>query len=257
MTTPVPVEGGVDGGALLMSAGHRAPWAQEAERIGVPPPHHGVGPGGGEARDERDVAVEVLRGREAPAPAVDAEQGAGVGRSRRARGPREAIHVQVEASRSPGADDRRPGRIVHDRDGRRDRDGPATTRLMTQVRRGAGRKPKNVIRGARATRPVQVLGRCATRSAFDQESDRVGLVLLPGGEAWIAAGKGLDLGPVVRGNADAWPVASAHCLAKLAEQRLSLYECDRLCLSHGDLLSAGVPKPRPQVASKRSERSRK
>jgi hypothetical protein len=26
----------------------------------VPAPHHGGGPGGGEARDQRDVAVEVL-----------------------------------------------------------------------------------------------------------------------------------------------------------------------------------------------------
>ena len=43
-----------------------------------------------------------------------------------------------------------------------------------------------------------------------QESDRVGLVLLPGGEVWIAAGKGLDLGAVVRGNADTWAVAGSH-----------------------------------------------
>ena len=35
------------------------PGAQEAERIGVPPPHHGGRPGGGEARDQRDVAVEA------------------------------------------------------------------------------------------------------------------------------------------------------------------------------------------------------
>jgi hypothetical protein len=47
---------------------HLVPWAQEAERIGVPAPDHRGGPGRGEARDERDVAVEVLRGREAPAP---------------------------------------------------------------------------------------------------------------------------------------------------------------------------------------------
>src|ERR671918_2043967 len=102
------------------------------------------------------------------------------------------------------------GRIVHDRDGRRDRNRAATTSLVTQVRRGAGRKEQNVIGGARAARPVQVLGRCATGSTFDQQSDRVGLVLLPGGEAWIAAGKRLDLGPVVRGNADTWPVAGVH-----------------------------------------------
>jgi glutathione S-transferase len=37
-----------------------------------------------------------------------------------------------------------------------------------------------------------MLGRCATRPTFDQQSDRVGLVLLPSGEAWIAAGKGRD-----------------------------------------------------------------
>jgi hypothetical protein len=55
-----------------------------------------------------------------------------------------------------------------------------------------------------------VLGRCATGSIFDQQSDRVGLVLLPGGEAWIAAGKRLDLGAVVRGHADTWPVATSH-----------------------------------------------
>ena len=66
-----------------------------------------------------------------------------------------------------------------------------------------------MIAGAGSARPVQVLGRCATRSTFDQESDRVGLVLLPGREARIAAGKGLDLGPVVRGNADAWPVGGS------------------------------------------------
>jgi hypothetical protein len=30
------------------------------------------------------------------------------------------------------------------------------------------------------------------RPTFEQQSDRVGLVLLPGGEAWIAAGDGLD-----------------------------------------------------------------
>src|ERR671918_1863942 len=103
------------------------------------------------------------------------------------------------------------GRIVHDRDGRRDGDRAATTGLVTQVRRGAGRKEQNVIGGARATGPVQVLGRCAAGSAFDQQSDRVGLVLLPGGEVRIAAGKGLDLGPVVRGNADAWAVAGPRC----------------------------------------------
>jgi hypothetical protein len=48
------------------------------------------------------------------------------------------------------------------------------------------------------------------RSTFDQQSDRVGLVLLPGGEAWIAAGECLDLGAVVRGNADTRPVAGLH-----------------------------------------------
>src|ERR671918_1941492 len=167
------------------------------------------GPGCGEACDQGDVAVEVLRGREAPAPAVDAEQGAGVGRRCGTGGTREAVHVQLEASWSPCPDDGGPGRIVHDRNGRCDGDGAATG-LVTQVRRGAGRKPENVIGGARAARPVQVLGRCATGSTFDQQSDRVGLVLLPGGEVWIAAGKRLDLGAVVRGNADAWAVARSH-----------------------------------------------
>ena len=51
------------------------------------------------------------------------------------------------------------------------------------------------------------------RIGLDQQSDRVGLVLLPGGEAWIAAGKGLDLGAVVRGNADTRPVAGSHAAA--------------------------------------------
>ena len=36
--------------------------AQKAERIGVPPPHHGGGPGRGQACGERDLAVEVLDG---------------------------------------------------------------------------------------------------------------------------------------------------------------------------------------------------
>ena len=40
MTTPVPVEGGVAGGALPSAQAAR-PWAQETERIGVPAPHHG------------------------------------------------------------------------------------------------------------------------------------------------------------------------------------------------------------------------
>src|ERR671918_1893893 len=118
-----------------------------------------------------------------------------------------AVHVQLEASRSPCPDDRRPGGIVHDRDRRRDGARAAATGLVTQVWRGAGCKEQDVIAGARAARPVQVLGSCAARAAFDQQSDRVGLVLLPGGEAWIAAGKRLDLGAVVRGNADSWPVA--------------------------------------------------
>jgi hypothetical protein len=57
VTTPVPVEGGVAGGALAHERRQLVPWAQEAERIGVPPPHHGGGPGRGEACDKRDVAV--------------------------------------------------------------------------------------------------------------------------------------------------------------------------------------------------------
>jgi hypothetical protein len=40
----------------------------------------------------------LLRRAEAPAPAVDAEQGAGVGRRHCARGTREAVQVQLEAS---------------------------------------------------------------------------------------------------------------------------------------------------------------
>jgi hypothetical protein len=107
------------------------------------------------------------------------------------------LEARDEASWPPCRDDGRPGRIVHDGDRRRDRDRAATTGLVTQVGRGAGRKEQDVIGGARAPRPVQVLGRCATRSTFDQQSDRVGLVLLPGGEAWIAAGKRLDFGAVL------------------------------------------------------------
>jgi hypothetical protein len=121
-------------------------------------------------------------GPEAPAPAVDAEHGAGVGLGRRAVGAREAVYVQLEAPGPPGHDERRPGRIVHDRAGRRDGDRAATRSLVTQVGRGAGRKEQNVISGAGSARPVQVLGRCAAGSTFDQQSDRVGLVLLPGGE---------------------------------------------------------------------------
>jgi uncharacterized DUF497 family protein len=41
---------------------------------------------------------------------------AGVGRRRRTGGTRSAVHVQLEASWSPCPDERRPGRIVHDRD---------------------------------------------------------------------------------------------------------------------------------------------
>jgi hypothetical protein len=37
------------------------PWAQEAERIGVPAPHHRGGPGGGEARDQDAHASETPR----------------------------------------------------------------------------------------------------------------------------------------------------------------------------------------------------
>jgi hypothetical protein len=48
----------------------------------------------------------------------------------------------------------------------------------------------------------------AARPTFEQEGDRVGLVLLPRGEVWVAAGKRLDLGAVVRGNADTRAVAS-------------------------------------------------
>src|SRR5919106_3047954 len=129
-----------------------------------------------------------------------------VGRRRGTGCTREAVHVQLEASWSPCPDDRRPGRIVHDRDGRRDGDRAATAGLVTQIGRGAARKEQDVIAGAGSARPVQVLGRCATRSTFDQESDRVGLVLLPGGEAWTAAGERLDLGPIVRGNPDTWAV---------------------------------------------------
>ena len=74
VTTPVPVEGGVAGGALPKSAGtsfhgRRKPNGSACQRrtmAGVQEEaKHAI---------ERDVAVEVLRRREAPAPAVDAEQ---------------------------------------------------------------------------------------------------------------------------------------------------------------------------------------
>ena len=42
VTTPVPVEGAW---RTFHERRHFAPWAQEAERIGVPPPHHRGGPG--------------------------------------------------------------------------------------------------------------------------------------------------------------------------------------------------------------------
>jgi hypothetical protein len=68
----------------------------------VPAPHHGGGPGCGEARDERDVAVEVLRRREAPAPAVDPEQGLVL-----------VAAAVLEARDQPSAySSRRPGRQV-------------------------------------------------------------------------------------------------------------------------------------------------
>ena len=66
-TTAVPVEVDVAGGALPMSAGTSFHGRRKPNWIGVPPADHGRGPGGGEARDERDVAVEVLVGRKAPA----------------------------------------------------------------------------------------------------------------------------------------------------------------------------------------------
>jgi hypothetical protein len=51
--------GGRGGWCTPHKRGHLVPWAQEPKRIGVPAPHHGEGPGGGEACDQRDVAVEV------------------------------------------------------------------------------------------------------------------------------------------------------------------------------------------------------
>jgi hypothetical protein len=76
---------------------HLVPWAQEAEWIGVPPADHGWGPGRGEARDQGDVTIEVLRCREAPAPTVNGEQGAGVSRRRGTGRTRPAVHVPLEA----------------------------------------------------------------------------------------------------------------------------------------------------------------
>jgi hypothetical protein len=61
------------------------PWAEKTERIGVPAPDHVPCPARRKAGDQGDVAVEVLRGREASAPAVAAEQGAGVRGGGRAR----------------------------------------------------------------------------------------------------------------------------------------------------------------------------
>ena len=62
--------------------------------------------------------------------ALHAEQDAGAGRRRGTRGTRPAIHVQLEAPWSPCPDDRRPGRIVHDRDGRRERGSPKAAECL-------------------------------------------------------------------------------------------------------------------------------
>jgi hypothetical protein len=43
--TPVPVEGGRGGWGAPHERRQLVPWAQEAERVGVPAPHHGGGPG--------------------------------------------------------------------------------------------------------------------------------------------------------------------------------------------------------------------
>jgi len=94
-----------------------------------------------------------------------------------------------------------------------------------------------VIAGARSARPVQVLGRCATRSTFDQQSDRVGLVLLPGGEAWSAAGKRFDLGAVVRGAKPAlWAEGFDQRFLKTLLAKLKFLKLTRL----GRLIKSGV-----------------
>jgi hypothetical protein len=74
VTTPVPVEGGRGGWRAPHERRYLVPWAQEAERIGVPAPHHGGGPGCGEARDQGEVAIlgvraHPIRQTTTPAPA--------------------------------------------------------------------------------------------------------------------------------------------------------------------------------------------
>jgi len=46
---------------LIKSQHVQMGFCRPTKRIGVPAPHHGGGPGRGEARDQGDVAVEVLR----------------------------------------------------------------------------------------------------------------------------------------------------------------------------------------------------
>jgi hypothetical protein len=45
VTTPVPVEGGVEGGALLKSAGSSFHGRRKPNGSALPSPHHGGGPG--------------------------------------------------------------------------------------------------------------------------------------------------------------------------------------------------------------------
>ena len=85
------------------------------------------------------------------------------------------------------------------------RNQPQPTASPSRALTSDSNSPESAVDGG-----VQVLGSRAPRPTFDQQSDRVGLILLPGGEARIAAGKGLDLGAVGRGNADTRPVAGAH-----------------------------------------------
>ena len=98
VTTPVAVAGGVAGGALPMSAGTSFQGRRKPNGWAC---HRRIMAGVQDAVKHAMSAMSPLKScgrREAPAPAVDAQQSAGVGRRRGTRGPREAVHVQLEAS---------------------------------------------------------------------------------------------------------------------------------------------------------------
>jgi hypothetical protein len=85
---------------------HLVPWAQEAERISVPPPHHGRGPGGAERAEEEHVSfVERLAAGELPSPLVD---GPAAGSGHGDRVGAQAIEIVADALSVPAAYQRVP-----------------------------------------------------------------------------------------------------------------------------------------------------